>query len=111
VISVWCLGIAYDLEAALHRAIDLLRPGGRLAIMDFYRSRPDHGILHWLYPVYSFILRNGGISGAEELDDDKLRSRWDKGRRLLKERLVDVWEERYLQGGGLIIAGQKPAEE
>jgi ubiquinone/menaquinone biosynthesis C-methylase UbiE len=50
VTSIWCLGIVYDLEAALGRALDVLKPGGRIAIMDFARARPDHGPLHWLYP-------------------------------------------------------------
>ena len=38
VISIWCYGIVYDLEAALNRAIDVLRPGGRIAIVDFQRA-------------------------------------------------------------------------
>lgn len=108
VVSIWCLGIVYDLEAALQRALDVLRPGGRIAIMDFTRARPDRGPLHWLYPFYSFVLTRGGIDSPEDLDDAALQQRWERGRRLLYEGLAGVHEETYLYGGGLIIAGEKP---
>ena len=108
IVSIWCLGIVYDLEAALRRSLHVLRPGGRIAIMDFTRSRPDHGPLHWLYPFYSFVLTRGGIDSPEDLDDAALQQRWERGRRLLYERLTGVHEETYLHGGGLIIAGEKP---
>ncbi len=108
VVSMWCLGIVYDLEAALHRILDVLRPGGRLAIMDFARTRPDRGLLHWLYPFYRFALVGAGIDSPEDMDDAALRRRWDEGRRFLHRRLDAVHEETYLSGGGLIIAGTKP---
>jgi ubiquinone/menaquinone biosynthesis C-methylase UbiE len=108
VVSVWCLGIVYDLEAALRRALDVLRPGGRIAIMDFTRARPDRGPLHWLYPLYSFALVRAGIDSPEDMDDSALRRRWERGRRLLRDRLDGAREETYLYGGGLIIAGEKP---
>jgi ubiquinone/menaquinone biosynthesis C-methylase UbiE len=109
VVSVWCLGIVHDLEAALHRAIDVLRPGGRIAIMDFGRSRPDRGVLHWLYPFYALLLRRSGIDSPEDLDDSRLRARWERGRDFLRARL-DRYEERtYLQGSGLILSGARPS--
>ena len=109
VVSMWCLGIVYDLDAALQRALAVLKPGGRIAIMDFTRARPDHGLLHWLYPLYSFLLVRAGIDSPEDLDDAALQRRWENGRRLLRERLIDVHEETYLNEGGLIIAGEKSA--
>jgi ubiquinone/menaquinone biosynthesis C-methylase UbiE len=108
VVSIWCLGIVYDLEAALQRALDVLRPGGRIAIMDFSRARPDRGPLHWFYPLYAFALVRAGIDSPEDLNDDALRQRWERGRRFLRDRLDGVHEETYLYGGGLIIAGEKP---
>jgi ubiquinone/menaquinone biosynthesis C-methylase UbiE len=108
VISVWCYGIVYDLEAALNRAIDVLRPGGRIAIMDFQGSRPDHGPLRWLYPLYSTALRWAGIDTAEDLDDAKLRAKWKRGRHVLSTRLRDLTQDTYQQGAGIIIAGKKP---
>lgn len=108
VVSAWCYGIVYDLEAALHRAVDLLRPGGRLAIMDFGKARPDRGLLRWLYPVYSFALKRAGIDTAEDLDDARLRARWTRGREVLRARLRDVHVEHYFQGTGFILAGRKP---
>jgi len=105
VVSIWCLGIVHDLEAALRRAVDVLRPGGRIAIMDFGRSRPDHGPLRWLYPLCRFVLERTGIDSAEDLDDSRLRARWERGRRILRMRLDDYREETYLQDTGLILSG------
>jgi len=105
VVSAWCLGIVYDLEAALNRAVDVLRPGGRIAIMDFCRSRPDRGPLRWLYPTYSFVLKHAGIDTGEDLDDAKLRAKWERGPGVLRARLDELHEETYLQGCGLILAG------
>ena len=34
VTAIWCLGIVYDLEAALNRIAELMRSGARCAIMD-----------------------------------------------------------------------------
>lgn len=110
VTSAWCLGIVYDLEAALHRAVDLLRPGGRLSIMDFGKSRPDRGLLRWLYPAYSAALELAGIDSAEDLDNTRLQSRWQRGRKVLESRLESLYEDHYLSGAGLILAGRKPAK-
>jgi len=108
VTSMWCLGIVYDLEAALHRALDLLRPGGRIAVMDFGKSRPDRGPLRWLFPLYSRALKVTGIDSAEDLDNAKLQAKWARGRQVLESRLDRLHEEHYLQGAGLILAGRKP---
>ena len=105
VISIWCLGIVHDLDSALHRAIDVLRPGGRLAIMDFGQARPDSGPLRWLYPIYSRILERTGIDSPEDLDDEKLRMKWKQGRAILHGRLDNVREESYFSGGGFILSG------
>jgi ubiquinone/menaquinone biosynthesis C-methylase UbiE len=108
VVSIWCLGIVHDLEGALHRALDVLRPGGRIAIMDFQHARPDRGPLRWLYPLYSVALQRAGIDSAEDLDDAKLHAKWEQGRRVLRARLRDVSEDTCLRGTGLIMAGAKP---
>lgn len=90
VVSVWCLGIVHDIEAALERAIDLLRPGGRIAIMDFDRTRPDDGPLYWLYPAYRRALLWAGIDAPEDLDDPTIGDRWACGWAVLRDRLQDV---------------------
>lgn len=107
VISVWTMGIVQDMESALHRALDVLRPGAQIAIMDFGRTRPDHGPLRWMYPIYSQILRLAGIDSAEDLDDDRLRARWKRGRAILDASLSELRAETYLNGMGLILYGTK----
>ncbi len=108
VVSAWCYGIVYDLDAALERALSLLRPGGRIAIMDFAGSCPEHGPLHWLFPLYGAALQLTGIDTARDLDDAALRARWGRGQELLRARLEDVVEERYLDGLGFNLSGRKP---
>ena len=106
--AIWCLGIVYDLEAALNRIAELMRSGARCAIMDFEQSRPDKGLLRWLYPVYRIALQHAGIDSAEDLDNAKLEAKWARGKDLLKERLSDLKEEHHLNGAGIIIEGKKP---
>lgn len=110
IVSVWCYGTVYDLDAALNRAIDVLRPGGRIAIMTFARAWPVHGPLRWLYPLYRALVRRAGIDPSGQFEDAALRAKWNRGRALLHARLEELHEETYLQGAGLIIAGRKPAE-
>lgn len=109
-VSIWCYGIVHDLGAALHRAVDVIRPGGSLAIMVFARSQADRGPLRWLYPVYAGALRSAGLNGAEDLDDARVRAKWQQGREVLSSRLGDLHEEHYLDGMGLILASRKPTE-
>lgn len=110
VVSIWCYGIVEDLDAALSRAIDLLRPGGRMAIMDFAKSIPDSGFLRWLYPIYSFALRHAGIDTAEDLDNAQLQAKWERGRDVMRAGLTDLCEETYLRGAGIILSGRKPKD-
>ena len=109
VVAVWCLGITYDLVGAIHRAIDVLRPGGPMAILDFDRARPDHGWLRRCYPLYSRLLHWSGIDSAEDVDDARLRAKWARGRAAFDGRMVGVTEERYLDGAGVLVAGRVPA--
>jgi ubiquinone/menaquinone biosynthesis C-methylase UbiE len=111
VVSVWTMGIVHDLNAALGRAVDVLEPGGRVAIMDFDRSRPDHGWLRWLYSVYSPVLKWSGIDSAEDLNDARLRAKWQRGRAVLERRIGHIKEERYLGRCGVIISGTAPRTE
>lgn len=108
VTAIWCLGIVYDLEAALNRIADLIRTGGSISIMDFGKSRPDHGLLRWLFPLYSAALRGAGIDTAEDLDNAKLEAKWIRGKEVLKTRFGSINEEHYLHGAGLILAAKKP---
>jgi len=105
-ISVWCLGIVEDLDGALNRGIDVVRPGGRIVIMDFGRSRAERGLLRHVYPLYSRLLRRLGIDSADDMDDAKLRAKWKRGRAILHRRLVDVQEQEHGNGVGFILSGK-----
>lgn len=108
VVSVWCYGTVYDLAGALNRAVDVLRPGGGIAIMTFVRACPEHGPLRWLYPFYRFAVRCAGIDPSNDFDNAGLEAKWKRGRQVLHARLRELHEEPYLQGAGLMIAGRKP---
>lgn len=108
-VSVWCYGIVYDLQAALRRAVAVLRPGGRLAIMDFGATRAERGWARGLYPLYAAALRAAHIDTAADLEDGALRARWNAGRAMLGEVLEGWREEPYLGGLGFIGAGRKPS--
>ena len=107
-LSVWCYGTVYDLTRALHRAADVLSPGGRLAIMTFVRASPERGPLRLLYPFYRFVVRSAGLDPARDFDNAALEARWQRGRAILRGVLSDVHEETYFEGAGLILAGRKP---
>lgn len=110
VLSVWCYGTVYDLDAALDRAIDVLRPNGTISIMTFGRAGPERGALRWLYPFYRFAVRSLGMDPGGDFDNAALEAKWQRGRRVLRSRLGGLHEERYLNGAGLIISGRKPLE-
>jgi demethylmenaquinone methyltransferase/2-methoxy-6-polyprenyl-1,4-benzoquinol methylase len=105
--SVWCYGNVYDIGAALDRAVDVVRPGGSIAIMVFVRPHPDTGPLRWVYPVYRTIAERAGVDAAEHLDDAKMRAKWQRGRERLLARLGTLHEEPYLHGMGIIAASRK----
>ena len=108
VIAVWVMGIVHDFQSGLSNAVRCLARGGRLAIIDFEKSRPDHGLLRWLFPAYSIALRVAGVDSAEDLDNVALQQIWKHGRKLLSEKLEDLTVQHYLSGTGLIIFGTKP---
>jgi len=110
IVSVWCYGIVHDLDDALKCALGTLRPEGCIAIVDFQSSRPERGLARWLYPLYSWALRGAGIDTLEDLDDARLRARWDRGKTVLRARLCEVREEHYLMGMGFVLSGRKPPD-
>ena len=107
ILSTYCFGLLYDIEQAMIRAIDRLKPNGRIAILDFGRVRPK-GPLGLLYPIYAEMLVRYGIDSREDLDEAVLRDRWDRGKALIRAKLENVAEERFLFDLGLLVHGQKP---
>jgi demethylmenaquinone methyltransferase/2-methoxy-6-polyprenyl-1,4-benzoquinol methylase len=107
ILSAYCMGIVYDIEAALERSLELLRPGGRLAILDFGRTKPQKGVFRALYPLASAIAQRQGVDTQEDLDDQRRQEHWAIGRSVLQRALTDVHEERFFHGMGLLIGGKK----
>lgn len=106
IVSAWCLGIVYDLEKALSKALSLLKPEGHIAIMDFQRAHPDRGPLRWLFPIYSHFLQAAGIDSSEDLNDAHLQQKWREGLSFLQTNLQDVHYQTYLQNMGFIVSGK-----
>lgn len=108
VVSAWCLGIVYDLNAALQRALGVLKPGGSIALMDFQVARPEYGPMRWFFPVYSRLLQWVGIDTAEDLDNEHVKTKWNRGQAFLESHLVDVYKEFYLYDSGFLMKGKLP---
>ena len=107
VISTWALGIVDDLPAALARALEVLEPAGRLAILDFHSTRPTNRIARILNPVAHWFLRRSGVDTPEDLDDGRLRDRWRVGKAQLRQGLTGVDEVEYLDGTGFMLSGTR----
>lgn len=109
VMSTWALGIVDDLPSALRRAVEVLKPGGRLTILDLHRTRASSGLRrHVLDPVVHCVLRAAGVDSKEDLDEDRLWARWEEGKVFLRESLEDVHIEENVRGSGFLLTGRKP---
>ncbi len=109
VMSTWALGIVDDLPSALRRAVEVLKPGGRLTILDLHRTRASSGLRrHVLDPVVHCVLRAAGVDSKEDLDEDRLWARWQEGKAFLRESLDDVRVQENGRGSGFQLTGRKP---
>ena len=106
VMSTWALGIVDDLPGALQSAVDVLKPGGRLAILDLHRTRAPRGLRRLVDPLLHAVLQLSGVDSREDLDDARLRQRWAEGKDFLREALVDVVEESNVGGSGFLLSGR-----
>ena len=109
VISTWALGIVDDLPSALDRALGVLAPGGRFAVLDFHSTRPESRVARALNPIAHWFLRRTGVDTAEDLEDGRLRERWRAGKDQLRQGLTGVVEEGYLGGTGFLLCGTRGA--
>jgi len=107
IISTYCLGIVHDIENALNRAVGLLKPGGKMAILDFQRVYPEKGPIKYIFPVYRKLLQYYSIDSPEDLDNENLQKRWEIGESFLQNSLKDLSVQRFLFGMGIFITGRK----
>lgn len=107
-VSAWCYGEVLPLEPALDRAIDVIRPGGRFAVMSFVQPRPARGRLRWLHPLYRVASLCTSIDADEVLDSDKVQAKWNGAIDLLCARLDDLCVERYANEALLAVSGRVP---
>jgi len=109
VMSTWALGIVDDLPSALRRAVDVLAPGGRLAILDLHRTRAECGLRRQVVdPILNRLIILAGVDSPEDLDEDRLRRRWADGKTFLNGALVGVREETNVDGAGFLLWGTAP---
>lgn len=109
VMSTWALGIVEDLPVALERATALVKPGGRLAVLDLHRTRARSGLRrHLVDPVVHCVLRWSGVDSTQDLDDRRMQRRWSSGKALLRDRLANVHEESNVGDSGFLLCGTKP---
>ncbi|MCO4748134.1 MAG: class I SAM-dependent methyltransferase [Proteobacteria bacterium] len=106
VMSTWALGIVDDLPGALERAVEVLGPGGRLAILDLHRTRAERGLRRCVDPVLHLVLRLSGVDSKEDLDDARLRERWQEGKTFLRQTLTNVGEEPNVGASGFLFWGR-----
>jgi ubiquinone/menaquinone biosynthesis C-methylase UbiE len=107
-VSAWCYGEVLPLEPALDRAIDVIRPGGRFAVMSFVEPRPAQGRLRWLHPLYRFASLCTSIDTDEFLDSRKVQAKWNGAIDFLCGRLDDLCVERYANEALLAVSGRVP---
>jgi ubiquinone/menaquinone biosynthesis C-methylase UbiE len=108
-VSASCLGIVHDIPTALTRIVELVKPGGRIVILDFAQSRPDHRFFQWMFPLYRCALVAAGIDSSEGMDDARLKARWETGKATLRTLLPYLVEERFFHNSGVILHGARPA--
>ena len=106
IVGYWCYGIVHDLDEALNKALEILSPGGQIAILDFQRTKPENRWLCLLYPLYRRLLIAAKIDSPKDLDDEHIQQKWMKARSLLRRRLTNYHEESYLFGMGILISGE-----
>lgn len=107
-VSAWCYGEVLPLEPALERAVDVIRPGGRFAVMSFVQPKPAEGPLRWLHPLCRVASFCTSIDADEVLDRHKVEAKWSRAIDVLCGRLDDLRVERYANEALLAVAGQVP---
>jgi len=105
VLSTYCFSILYDLQKAFLNTLAVMKPGGRIVILDAKKVRPDSGLLRILYPLYSAMLRYYGIVSKEDLEEEKAVEKLELWERITKEHLVNLRYKEFLWGMFFLFRG------
>jgi len=117
VISTYCFSILYDVEKALLNALKVLKPKGRIVILDAKKIKPDIRLAEilqpanmlWvlLHPFYKAIFKKYGIVSDEDLNEKNAIRKFELWRKITNEHLVNLKEKEFLSGMFLIFRGEK----
>ena len=70
-------------------------------------SRARSGLRrHVVDPMLHCVLRAAGVDSKEDLDEDRLWSRWQDGKSFLTDVLDDVVLEENVRGSGFLLTGR-----
>ncbi len=108
IISTCCFSILYDLEKAFLNTLKVLKPGGRIVILDAKKIKPDNKLISWIiYPIYRRITKRYGILSDEDLDEGNAAKKWELWQRVTKEKLLNRKQKELLWGMFFIFRGEK----
>lgn len=107
IISTYCFSILYDIETVFLNALKVLKPNGRIVILDVKRMKPDNKLARILYPIYTAIARRYNIGSDEDFDQRSVGKKWELWQRITTENLANLKEKEFLLGIFFIFRGEK----
>ncbi len=117
VISTYCFSILYDIEKALLTVLEVLKPKGRIVLLDIKKITPKirlAEILHLsnligilLHPFYEIMYRKYGIVSKEDLNKENAIKKLELWQKITADNLTNLRQKEFLLGMFLIFSGEK----